>query len=259
MAIKLAGDRSRSPRYPSHSLPQANEFVRKVYEGIHRSPVDSLTMLRIMGFAGKSGASATALGSMRQYGLIQGFADNTRVSDLALSILEPISDEERENAIKKAAESPAVFNQILERFGGRLPNSSDALRAYLIRELGFSSTGARDCIVAITGTQDFLRSLESAASPKSVGLESQESDESGATLAPMASSPTQAAAIADALMGQQLNQINMNIQGDRVHLDATLDYNGLLTLEKKIAALKVLLTTYYEAIDTGGQDDASVQ
>jgi hypothetical protein len=161
MPIRPVSERSRSPRYPSHSLPQAIELVRKVYDGIHRSPVDSGTMLRVMGFAGKSGASATALGSLRQYGLIHGFADTTRVSDLALSILEPISPSERIEAIRKAAHHPGVFSQIFERFDGRLPNSTDALRAFLIRELGFSSNGARDCITALTGTEEFLSSLQS--------------------------------------------------------------------------------------------------
>jgi hypothetical protein len=39
----------------------------------------------------------------------------------------------------------------------------------------------------------------------------------------------------------RFNLINMNIRGDKVHLKALLDYNGVLDLERKLAAFKMLL------------------
>ena len=48
-----------------------------------------------------------------------------------------------------------------------------------------------------------------------------------------------------------LNKINMNIQGDRVHVDALLDHKGLVELEGKLQALKMLLTPIFSANDTG--------
>jgi hypothetical protein len=153
-------ERSRSPRYPSHSLEQALEFVRRLYEGVHRSAVDSLTAVKLMGFAGRSGASATALGSVRQYGLIDGVGDRTRVSDLALSILEPGSPEELASSVVQASKQPLVFGKILERFEGRLPSANEPVRAYLIRELGFSKRGADECLSSLRETQSFVQSFD---------------------------------------------------------------------------------------------------
>ena len=156
-------DRSRSPRFPSHSLEQAIEFTKKIYEGVHRSPVDSLSAMQLMGFTGKNGASATALGSIRQFGLIEGTGDKTRVSALALKILEPIDQHEMEAAVNEAASYPAVFGQILGRFDGRLPSANEPIRAFLIRELGFSKSGADDCLEAIRATLQFKDGIASSA------------------------------------------------------------------------------------------------
>ena len=159
MSRPIPADRSRSPRFPSHSLDQAIVFANKIYAGVHRSPVDSMTAMQLMGFAGKSGASATALGSIRQFGLIDGTGDKTRISDLALKIFEPIDDLEKALAVHEAALYPSVFGQILERFSGRLPTANEPLRAFLIRELGFSKSGANDCLESIRTTLQFADSF----------------------------------------------------------------------------------------------------
>ena len=52
-----------------------------------------------------------------------------------------------------------------------------------------------------------------------------------------------------------LNQINMDIRGDQVLVSGLLDMKGLSLLEKKIQALKVLLTVYTDPNDTGDEDD----
>jgi hypothetical protein len=160
MSSLSVSDRSRSPRYPSHSLDQAIGFSRKIYEGVHRSSTDSLTAVRLMGFAGKSGASATALGSVRQFGLIEGVGENTRISELALKILEPVDVLELAGAIREAANLPTVFAQIDKRFGGRLPPANEPIRAFLIRDLGFSKSGADDCLNALRGTTQYLQAFE---------------------------------------------------------------------------------------------------
>lgn len=144
--------RSRSPRFPSHSVNEAIEFVSRIYAGVHRSQVDSLTALKLMGFAGKSGASAQALGSVRQFGLIEGVGDKTRVSELAMRILEPASNAERSEAIREAAKQPEVFKLVHDRFDGRIPSANEPMRAFLIRELGFSKNGAEDCLKSLRQT-----------------------------------------------------------------------------------------------------------
>ncbi len=140
---------SRSPRAPRYSLAETISYVSRIYNAVHRSPVDAMSAYQLMGFAGKSGTSATALGSVRQFGLVDGVGDRTRVSDLALRILEPATPEELHDALREALRQPAVFNAVMERFEGRIPTANEPIRAFLIRDLGFSKQGAEDCIAAL--------------------------------------------------------------------------------------------------------------
>ncbi len=51
----------------------------------------------------------------------------------------------------------------------------------------------------------------------------------------------------------------MNIQGDKVRISGLLNLKGLDALEKKIAALRVLLEVHEEANDTGNSNDETGQ
>lgn len=170
MTSLSAGERSRSPRAPKHSLRQAIDYARLIYKGVHRSPIDAMTAFELMGFTGKSGASATSLGSIRQFGLIEGTGDKTRVSELALAIFEPSSEQERAEAIIEAANKPEVFRSINDRFNGRVPTADEPIRAFLIRELGFSRGGSEETIASLRSTeqdvQEARAQLTSTASPR---------------------------------------------------------------------------------------------
>jgi hypothetical protein len=127
-------------------------YIDKLYSGAHRTSLDADTAVRVMGFGNPSGASAIALGAVRQYGLVDGLRGNIKVSDLAMRILEPSSSSERAEAIREAAETPEMFKRILDRFNGNLPNSDDVIRSFLIRDAGFSKAGADDCIASLRET-----------------------------------------------------------------------------------------------------------
>lgn len=157
--------RSRSPRFPSHSIREAIIYAERIYGGVHRSAIDALTAFRLMGFAGKSGASSTALGSIRQFGLIEGIGDKTRISDLALRILEPATPLERNEAVLEAARKPDVFKSIFERFDGRIPTADEPVRAFLIRELGFSKRGVDECLASLRATIDVVGDITSEGAP----------------------------------------------------------------------------------------------
>lgn len=169
MSSLSAKDRSRSPRFPSQVLEDSLRHVRLIYEGVHRSTIDSETAFRLMGFSGKTGTSAKALGSLRQYGLIEGTGEKTRVSDLALAILEPESDVEKSIALKEAARSPDVFEAVLARFSDRVPQADEPIRAFLIRELGFQRGSADECIKSLRQSLAFADAqyVSSVAEPVS--------------------------------------------------------------------------------------------
>ncbi|WP_160296860.1 hypothetical protein [Sphingomonas sp. ERG5] len=123
---------------------------------MHRSPIDASIAFGLMGFSGRSGASSTALGAVRQFGLIEGSGGNTRVSELALKILEPSSATEKIEALRIAAREPEVFRAILDRFDERIPTADEPVRAFLIRELGFSKGGAEDCLSSLRKTVELI-------------------------------------------------------------------------------------------------------
>ena len=145
----------RSPRYPRVSLEIALKHARTIYEAAHRSVLSPDTAYYAMGFNGKTGASATALGALRQFGLVEGLRGDLRISELALQILQPSSLEERVHAIHEAANTPEAFGEIIDNFDGNIPKSDDVIRAFLIRNLDFSKNGAEDCIASFRATFEF--------------------------------------------------------------------------------------------------------
>ena len=153
-------ERTRSPRFPSQSLSDSLRHVKMIYEGVHRSPIDAETAFSLMGFSGKTGTSAKALASLRQYGLIEGVGGNTRVTDLAMAILEPESFDEHALSIYRASRSPDVFDSVLSRFDQRLPSVDEPIRAYLIRELGFQKNSADDLIHTLRESLALADSLQ---------------------------------------------------------------------------------------------------
>lgn len=144
--------KARSPRYPRISLLTSVGYANQLYRGVHRNSVDSDTAYRVMGFGGKNGASATALGALRQFGLVTGLRGKLKVSDLALRIFEPSDRSEYLEAIQEAAKLPDIFADIHAHFPDGVPPSDDPVRSFLIRTRNFSRSGADDCINSLRAT-----------------------------------------------------------------------------------------------------------
>ncbi|MEL7198118.1 MAG: hypothetical protein AAGL10_07360 [Pseudomonadota bacterium] len=151
--------KGRSPRYPRISLGEAIAYARRLYDEAHTTKVDSDTAAILMGFRGRSGASAVALGAVRQYGLVDGLRGDLQISDLALEILQPVSTAEQAEAKSKSAFLPEVFGQLRAHFNGNFPRADEPIRAHLIRNMGFSQTGATDCIESLRKTLEEIESV----------------------------------------------------------------------------------------------------
>jgi hypothetical protein len=147
----------RSPRYPRVSLAKCLEMTKKLFQGTHRSKVDVDTAAKVIGYASSSGgAAASSLGALRQYGLVDGLRGDVAVSELAMRILEPMNDEERVDAIRQAAMEPEIFSRVMNQFNGKLPLSDEPVRAFLIRQEGFSGSGADELIGVLRETLSAL-------------------------------------------------------------------------------------------------------
>lgn len=163
MPVNVKSVGPRSPRYPRVSLDSAVQYATLLYHGVHRSVVDTNSAYKIMGFSGKTGASATAMGGVRQFGLVDGLRGDLKISSLALRILEPENEAEKVEALREASTNPEVFRRIIDHFDGSIPAADEAIRALLIRQLNFSPTGADDCISSLRETLAFVGEMPSGA------------------------------------------------------------------------------------------------
>lgn len=147
--------RRKSPGFPSLSLPKAIQLVSRVYSGAFDSTIDTHTVLELMGFRGVSGASRTALSSLKQFGLIEGRDTDNRVTKLAAQILHPVAEIERLSAIVEASKKPAIFGEIFSQFKGSLPDEK-VIKSFLIRNHGFSDVGADSLVKCLKETEDYV-------------------------------------------------------------------------------------------------------
>jgi hypothetical protein len=165
--------RTRSPNYPALSLPQAIERAGLIYRNQHTHAAPREVVVKSMGFAGINGASATAYSALLKYGLLDRHGEDAKLSERAMSILHPNSGEERQQAIRDAASDPVLFQELSERFPGRLP-VEEVLRNYLIRK-NFAPAALPTVILAYRETMDLVESeVGTFDSPHTSAVESTE-------------------------------------------------------------------------------------
>lgn len=154
---------ARSPSYPPVSLKEAVERVGALHKAIANNPTSREVVAKGLGYGGLSGASATMIGALNKYGLLEGRGDDVRVSDRAMAILHPHNDYERRKALQEAALEPELFRELHERFPGNLP-SLDLLRNYLLRNK-FTPNAVDAAILAYKETFEFVGGFGSVHDP----------------------------------------------------------------------------------------------
>jgi hypothetical protein len=126
----------RSPNYPSISLADSIAGIRKVYEKDHHSRMSKVVVANHLGYGGLNGASLGAISALGKYGLLEAVDDDFRVSQDGITIVvDPPESSDRTAAIRRAALRPALFADLHQHFGGRVP-SEENLRAHL-QKTGF--------------------------------------------------------------------------------------------------------------------------
>lgn len=141
------------------NLGEAIDLARRIFRNDGMHPLDRESAVQHIGYKTVNGASATALASLKQFGLTADAGTGMlRLTDLALDILEPTSDEAERAALLVAASSPDLFSSLRERFPDKPPSESN-LRAHLIRQ-GFTAAAVKSIIPAYLGTHEFVSNLE---------------------------------------------------------------------------------------------------
>lgn len=195
--------RTRSPNYPSLSLPEAIDKVRLIYQSQHTHGAPREVVVKSMGYTGINGASATAISALSKYGLLEGRGDEIRVSDRAMRFLNPLNGQERSEAIQEAAKEPALFKELADKFPGPLPNE-EVLRNYLIRH-GFAPAAVAGVILAYRETLAYVE--REAHGPIAASTETSESGADKPPLAAPAINSPNSGLTATFPRGQEINLV----------------------------------------------------
>jgi hypothetical protein len=179
MAEENVGDKKvirgkRSPNYPILTLEKSLEMVRKLYDAYQQKAVPAPLAMEAMGYSIKSGRSIQMMASLSYYQLIdaeRGQIENRKVNvtNLAVTIIKHPDPKEREKAIKEAALNPSIFNKIIEKYPGQLPQER-LLEWNLESEYEFNPKSIKDFIAVFRQTMDFAKIYEK-------GIIKEESDE----------------------------------------------------------------------------------
>ncbi len=160
----------RSPSFPFISLQKALDRVDtfRIAEGgrpKHFAPVAAVC--KAWGLGPKTGPAIQTVAAVSHFGLVefQGTGDNRamRPTDLALQILldkQPVSPE-RDALIQKAALTPPIHKELWDKWQAELP-SDPTLETYLVRDRGFSDSGARDLMAEYKATIAFAKLTQPA-------------------------------------------------------------------------------------------------
>ncbi|MGC1511407.1 MAG: hypothetical protein WA797_00620 [Acidimicrobiales bacterium] len=149
----------RSPNYPVISLPAAIEKARLVFNKEHTHKADQEVIAKAMGYSSLNGASMSVVSALRKYGLLEEADGGLRISKEAVVILvDPKDSKDRATAIKRAAFSPALFEELQKEYGATLP-SDENISALLIKR-GFSPTTVSAPIKAYRETITLVDEIE---------------------------------------------------------------------------------------------------
>jgi hypothetical protein len=230
-------------------LAEAITAVGKIEAQYRSAKVDREAAAKIIGYSGLSGPANKALAALAQFGLVERAGKGEmRVTDRARAILHPDAPEEKRAELRAAALEPQLFRELQERWPNMTP-PEDGVVMYLNRK-GFNQSAIRPAAKAYLQT---LLYLEEESASESHGEEAEGASESAPdqpkepAMNQQSASPLPAAAAVSSFPAAfansvpELNEISMNIRGGKVHLEGLLDYSGVLELEEKLKALKLLL------------------
>ncbi len=145
----------RSPAYPSLSLSAAVEMIRKVHSKQQTKPEPRKVVMQHMGYSSENGRALKSISALIKYGFLSKDGEaGLRVSKRAMSILYPKDEEDKRDALRAAANEPALFEDIFRRWEGKRP-SQESLKHHLIHR-GFNMNSVEHVARAFYETFDLV-------------------------------------------------------------------------------------------------------
>ena len=220
----------RSPNYPVLSLGEAITRAQTVFERENTHPADREVIARSLGYGGLNGASLGVISALIKYGLLEQDGDQLRVRPAALDILvHQTGEPERVAAIQKAAFTPALFSELYDLYGDRLP-SDHSLRAYLVKK-GFNPKTVDGVIRSYRDTISFLENEAGQSSAESDDIPDHEDAMTQTPPAPERQAPTFKAPPADVPPPARDPNAKSFLYGLSPGVDAEVTLRGPFTIE----------------------------
>jgi hypothetical protein len=129
----------RSPNFPSMPLGEAVEAIKKVHAAEGRSKVPRLSVVKPLGYSSVNGRSLTVLGALKAYGLLEGRADELRISQEGFILANAPGDSvEYREALVASFRAPSAFQFFAEEDERASP---DTLK-WKLQKSGFQADSA---------------------------------------------------------------------------------------------------------------------
>jgi hypothetical protein len=172
--------RFRSPPYPALPLSKAIERAKQLYaKALHHSAGPAV-LGEAWGFRGKSSGLWATVAALIHYGLVkdEGSGDKRKftLTDIAMRIIRDsdLNSEKRKQAIARAAISPRIHSELLDKFGANSNVSDLMIRNYLILDRAdegkapFSDQSADEVIRIYRDTMAYAGVADSGSIPNSL-------------------------------------------------------------------------------------------
>jgi len=155
---------TEAQRFPAEPLEWAVEQARTLYKIIQeKMAVPIPVAAKAWGFTEKSSGGPQAVSTLKSYGLLNdsgsGAARRVKLSDNAIKIIRDPREisPERDGLLREAALRPGLFRQIINHFQGSLPPSDEALKTYLIFDVGLRDGAVGECMRVFAATMAFAK------------------------------------------------------------------------------------------------------
>jgi hypothetical protein len=173
----------RSPGFPSIDLSAALERARDLYRVSPKHPVPLAVAAEEWGYSPKSSTNLITAAALKRYGLVRdvGSSESRQLAltedGRELAFLDQDRDESPRwsQLVREAALRPKIHRQVLDHFGGPLPDDRVVLQ-YLLFELGFADEAAAKAFLRelratlrFAGIDGSEQAEPSAAEPQSDG------------------------------------------------------------------------------------------
>jgi|GEM_PF-5282145 len=149
---------ARSAAYPVINLQTAVEKTEALHHAFTRGSFGREAANEAMSYSKKSGHGHRIVAALNHYGLLDRESNSYKISEIGLKVAKPVSDDERQTAVKSAALNPKLIRNVYDDFkGSALPGR---LENILDRKHNIAASVADDVAQTVRETLEFAGLLK---------------------------------------------------------------------------------------------------